>query len=75
MSVKLHVTAEIIVPRVPNFLLFADGLGKISIADVTDDSLRGLAEEWTTALLARAAELRKNPAALDTSLELVEVGG
>lgn len=58
---KIRVTAEIIVPRVPNFLIFADGQQKISIADVTDDSLRGLADQWTAALLDRAAELRKKP--------------
>lgn len=59
MIFKVH--ADVQVPRVPNFLLFNNGQGNISIADVTDESLRGLAAEWTENLLARAAELRKQP--------------
>lgn len=59
MIFKVHADVE--VPRVPNFLLFTNGQQKISIADITDESLRGLAAEWTENLLARAAELRKQP--------------
>lgn len=63
MSTKIQVHADIVLPRVPNFLLFGDGMGKISIADITDDSLRGLGAEWTEALIKRAEEIRRAPRA------------
>lgn len=58
MSQKITVVAEIVVPKVPNFLRFESGEGVISVGDVTDESLRGLGAEWTEALLKRAAEQR-----------------
>lgn len=55
----LTVKAEVMVPRVPNFLLFAcNDEEKISIADVTDAALSGLGAEWTKRLIERAHEIR-----------------
>lgn len=59
---KLTVHADIIVPRVPNFLRFESGEGTLRVGDVTDESLRGLGAEWTDALLKRAAEQRREMA-------------
>lgn len=73
MIFKVH--ADVQVPRVPNFLLFTNGQQKISIADVTDESLRGLAAEWTENLLARAAELRKKPQLLEDDDPDFRIGG
>lgn len=74
MIFKVH--ADVQVPRVPNFLIFNDGQGKISVADVTDESLRGLAAEWTENLLARAAELRKKPRPNEgDDLDFERIGG
>lgn len=61
MGTKLTVSADVEVPRVPNFLRFANAEGTISIADITDESLRELGAEWTEALIAHATELRKKP--------------
>lgn len=47
-------------PRVPNFLLFADMDGKISIADVPDDQLEEIADAWKEALLERADQIRRD---------------
>lgn len=55
---KINVHAEVEVPRVPNFLRFDNGEQSISIADITDESLRGLGAEWTESLVQRAAEIR-----------------
>lgn len=61
MSQKINVYAEILTPRVPNFLRFADGNGTISIADVTDESLRAMGQEWIEELVRHAIEPRKQP--------------
>lgn len=59
MTQRITVTASIQVPRVPHFLRFENGSGTIRVGDVTDASLRGLAAEWTEALLTLAAEQRQ----------------
>lgn len=61
MGTKLTVHADVEVPRVPNFLRFTSGEGTISIADITDESLRGLGAEWTEALVSLANQIRKQP--------------
>lgn len=62
---KFTVHTEIDIPRVPNFLRFADGSGTLSVGDITDESLRGIGLEWTEALLKRAAEVRQSPRPAD----------
>lgn len=57
---KFTVHADVNLPRVPNFLTFAEG-GTISIGDITDESLRMIGAEWTEALLKRAEEIRRAP--------------
>lgn len=61
MSPVFKVYAEINLPRLPRRLLFAGGAQRISIADVTDESLRQLGAEWTEALVALANEMRAKP--------------
>jgi hypothetical protein len=45
-------------PRPPNFLRAVDGQA-ISIADVSDRDLRGIAKRWTELLLLSARNKRK----------------
>lgn len=65
MSQRINVTADVEVPKVPNFLRFSDGSGTIDIADVTDDALRGLGSVWVTELLNNANTRRIKRTELD----------
>lgn len=58
---KFTVYAEIDIPRVPNFLRFANGEGTLSVGDITDASLHQIGVQWTEALLKRAEEIRCAP--------------
>ena len=53
-------TVKVKTPRVPNFLMFKDIEGKISIADVPDEQLLEIGAAWTDKLLENAAQLREN---------------
>jgi len=48
---------ELQIPRVPNYVLFVDGSGKASVADIPDDVLENLAEGWLSDLVARKREI------------------
>jgi hypothetical protein len=62
------VSRKLSTPRVPNFIMFEQPVGrrsegfkpgdKISIADLTDEQLRAIGAEWTSNLVARAAAIR-----------------
>lgn len=53
----INVTAQVEVPRVPNFLLMSDGQ-KIPISAVTEEGLEEIGKDWTLALINRAREQR-----------------
>ena len=59
MSKTLRITAEIEIPRVPNFLTMTDGQ-TIPISAITEDSLRELGKLWIEALIERAKEQQAN---------------
>ena len=64
------IETKLQVPRVPNFIIHETKPGsredgwkdgpKTSIGDLTDEQLREIGEEWTEALIARAAEIRNS---------------
>lgn len=56
--VELEVKARVRVPKVPNFILYEQSDGKISVGDLTDEQLAEIGELWTQDLLKRAAEVR-----------------
>lgn len=55
---KIKVTMEIEVPRVPNFLRRSDGV-MMPINLISHESLRELGQQWTDDLINRAIELEK----------------
>ena len=56
----LTVTADVQIPRVPNFLRIGDGGDgpMLPIDALSDEDLRFVGAEWTANLLKRADELR-----------------
>lgn len=48
----IKVTADVEIPKVPNFLLM-DNKQQISIADVTTGGLKKIGEAWTKQLVDR----------------------
>lgn len=60
--VTITVTADIEVPKVPNFLLYEGG--KMAVGDLRDSDLEKLADAWKTALLERAMEQRASSTGL-----------
>jgi len=62
---ELTFTRKFKNPRVPNYIL-RDGAGpKISIADLTDEQLISIADQWKDDLLARAKAIRQQPVAAE----------
>lgn len=57
MGRKIKVTAEVEVPKVPNFLRMSDGQ-TLPVSAAREDSLRELGRLWTEALIERAKEQR-----------------
>lgn len=57
MSRTIVTRCDVEIPRVPNFLLYGTN-DKISIADVSDKSLREIGRQWTQRLLKRAEAIR-----------------
>jgi hypothetical protein len=57
MAKTIHVRAFITLPRLPNFLL-CEGGGSMDVADITDESIKEIGQQWTEALLAHAQERR-----------------
>ena len=59
-SIKIHPLIELKIPQVPNYIMhFGKGETKYSIADLTDDELDSVAEEWKLNLKNRAHEIRE----------------
>ena len=56
----ITVKAEIQIPKVPNFIMYAILEGSVAIGRLTDDELREIGAAWTDALLERAETQRKN---------------
>lgn len=64
----VEIVRKLSTPRVPNFITFAQGpsrrsegfkeADKVSVADLTNDQLMAIGEEWTSNLIARAAAIR-----------------
>lgn len=52
------VTAQVEVPRVPNFLRMTDGQ-MLPLYAVSDEGLEALGKEWTANLIARAREMKQ----------------
>jgi len=52
------VTAEIEIPRVPNFLRMTDGQS-LPLSAVSEEDLISIADEWKKSLCGRAIEMRK----------------
>jgi len=55
---EIEAKLSIKVPKVPNFILYAESDGKVSIGDLTDEQLTEIAEAWKADLLKRAAQIR-----------------
>lgn len=53
MPDSVEVVRRIILPRLPNYVLFADG-GKLDVADMTEGDLLKIGEAWTAALIDHA---------------------
>lgn len=55
------IEMELDIPNLPNFLkvLNTDG-GCVDVADVPEEALRALGEEWTESLVLHAAERRED---------------
>lgn len=60
MAETLTVTAEVELPRPPNFMRYQGGT--IPVGDLSDEDLRRIGEAWTEALLQRAREQREEGA-------------
>lgn len=59
---KMKITKDLEVPRVPNYILVQDGLGeKLRLADLSSEQLDELADEWRKHLHNRAAQQRADP--------------
>ena len=57
----ITVKAVIEIPRVPNFILYeTKELGKVSIADLDEETLRKIGEQWTEKLVNRSEEIRRH---------------
>ena len=54
---RITVTAEVEIPRPPNFVRMTDGQS-LPISALSADALEELADEWRKALLRRAGEQR-----------------
>ena len=55
---ELNVKMNIKVPKVPTFIMYEEGDGKVSVGDLSDEQLRQIGEAWTDDLLTRAGEVR-----------------
>ncbi len=63
-----EITQKLVTPRVPNFIMIEGPTGrrqdgfiestKVSIADLADDQLLQIAEDWKSDLIARAQDIR-----------------
>jgi hypothetical protein len=49
----IQVTAQVVVPRVPNFLHMADGQ-ILPVEAITEEGLREIGREWTEELIENA---------------------
>ena len=55
MSKVFKITAEVEIPRVPNFLRLTDGR-TLPVKAIDETSLREIGKIWTEALIERAKE-------------------
>lgn len=66
-AITLAMPVKVRLPAVPNFLTVQTHLGgstSVRLADVSDDHLKAIAEEWTAELLAKAERQRNEPMAI-----------
>jgi hypothetical protein len=57
-TTTLKLTAEIVVPQVPNYLRYGSHEAPIDVAHLSDADLRHIGEAWTQALIDRANHRR-----------------
>ena len=57
IEIEKTVTESWIVPRVPSFIIPAEGGRKRSVADFSDDELCRFAADWLLGLRAKAEEV------------------
>lgn len=56
MSKTVTVTADVRIPRVPNFLLYDDDQ-KLPLDAVSEEDLRRIGAAWTEALVERSRQM------------------